>query len=222
VQPRQLDHLALWVPDRQAMTQRLLEELSVRIIDETERHTLIGPNAHAGKLTLFDAPNDEPPAATRLLSVLLADPAHTGREPLLLDGGLTITFGMHAHVEADVPEHALIGLSLRSADPTVVAAQYAASYGFEPVAAHRDVASVRVGNGVLTLVREDAPASTSPMLNHLGLLVSSADEHLRGAQDAGIEVLNVVDAPNTIAVFVDGPEHVSIEYVEHKPEFALA
>jgi hypothetical protein len=32
---------------------------------------------------------------------------------------------------------------------------------------------------------------------------------------------NVVDAANTRAVFVWGPERVRIEYVEHKPEFAL-
>ena len=39
--------------------------------------------------------------------------------------------------------------------------------------------------------------------------------------DLGIEIDNVVDAPNTYAVFLRGPEHVRIEYVEHKPGFAL-
>ena len=32
---------------------------------------------------------------------------------------------------------------------------------------------------------------------------------------------NVVDAANPRAVFVWGPDRVRIEYVEHKPEFAL-
>ncbi len=36
-----------------------------------------------------------------------------------------------------------------------------------------------------------------------------------------MEVADVVDAPNTYAVFVWGPERVKIEYVEHKPTFSL-
>ena len=56
----------------------------------------------------------------------------------------------------------------------------------------------------------------------------SGDEQLQGeaaqivaeAEEMGI-VDNVVDAANTRAVFVWGPERVRIEYVEHKPEFAL-
>lgn len=221
MQPRQLDHIALWVPDREAMVERLTNELQLRAIDHTERHTLLGPAADAGKITLFDAPGDEPPTASRIVSLLLADPTGSGREPMILDGGLAITFGMHTHAGQGVPEHALIGVTLRSSDPTVIAADYVARYGFEPVAAHRDVASVRVGTGVVTLVRESVGNSAQPMLNHLGLLVDSADSHMREAQESGIEVADFVDAPNTLAVFVHGPEHVRIEYVEHKPEFAL-
>ena len=37
--------------------------------------------------------------------------------------------------------------------------------------------------------------------------------------DHGVD--KVVDAANTRAVFVWGPERVRIEYVEHKPGFAL-
>ena len=47
------------------------------------------------------------------------------------------------------------------------------------------------------------------------------DEHLAAAQDLGVEVDKVVDAPNTLAVFLRGPEGVRIEYVEHKPTFSL-
>ena len=53
------------------------------------------------------------------------------------------------------------------------------------------------------------------------VLVGSAEEHRQEAEDAGIEVADFVDAANTIAVFVWGPERVKIEYVEHKPTFAL-
>ena len=41
------------------------------------------------------------------------------------------------------------------------------------------------------------------------------------AEDLGVEVADVVDAANTYAVFVVGPEGVKLEYVEHKPSFSL-
>ena len=60
-----------------------------------------------------------------------------------------------------------------------------------------------------------------PLLNHLAVLVDSADEHVQEANRTGIEVERVVDAPNTYAAFLAGPDGVRIEYVEHKPTFAL-
>jgi len=41
------------------------------------------------------------------------------------------------------------------------------------------------------------------------------------ARELGLDVANVVDAENTFAVFVWGPERVKLEYVEHKPTFSL-
>jgi hypothetical protein len=41
------------------------------------------------------------------------------------------------------------------------------------------------------------------------------------AAEQGFEVDDVKDAPNTFAVFLRGPAGVRIEYVEHKPGFAL-
>ncbi len=60
-----------------------------------------------------------------------------------------------------------------------------------------------------------------PLLNHLAVLVESADEHIAAANDLGVEIDNVVDAANTYAVFLWGPERVRVEYVEHKPTFSL-
>jgi hypothetical protein len=53
------------------------------------------------------------------------------------------------------------------------------------------------------------------------VLVESAEEHISEARELGIEIDNIVDAANTYAVFVWGPERVKIEYVEHKPTFSL-
>jgi hypothetical protein len=51
--------------------------------------------------------------------------------------------------------------------------------------------------------------------------VDSAAEHKDEAERAGIEVADYVDAANTLAVFVWLPEHVKLEYVEHKSTFSL-
>jgi hypothetical protein len=64
-------------------------------------------------------------------------------------------------------------------------------------------------------------APEKPLLNHLAVLVDSADEVIADAGDLGIEVESVVDAANTYAAFLWGPERVRIEYVEHKPTFSL-
>ena len=51
--------------------------------------------------------------------------------------------------------------------------------------------------------------------------VESAAEHIDEAKEQGVEIDKIVDAANTYAVFVWGPERVKLEYVEHKPGFAL-
>jgi hypothetical protein len=59
------------------------------------------------------------------------------------------------------------------------------------------------------------------LLNHLAMRVESAEDHIGEAKELGVEIDKVVDAANTYAVFVWGPERVKLEYVEHKPGFAL-
>ena len=61
---------------------------------------------------------------------------------------------------------------------------------------------------------------SKPLLNHVAVLVDEVDPVIAEAEKREI-VDNVVDAANTLAVFVWGPERVRIEYVEHKPGFAL-
>jgi hypothetical protein len=60
-----------------------------------------------------------------------------------------------------------------------------------------------------------------PLLNHLALLVDSASAVETEVRRRGLEVADVVDAANTIAVFLDGPGGIRLEYVEHKPTFSL-
>ena len=64
-------------------------------------------------------------------------------------------------------------------------------------------------------------APDRPLLNHLGVLVDSVAEHQTEAEELGVEIADFVDATNTLALFVWGPDRVKLEYIEHKPSFSL-
>ena len=55
VRPRTLDHVALWVADRDSIASLATARLGMHVIDRTDRFTLIGADARRGQLTLFDA-----------------------------------------------------------------------------------------------------------------------------------------------------------------------
>ena len=71
------------------------------------------------------------------------------------------------------------------------------------------------------LVEGGAPEGDKPLLNHLAVLVDSADQVEQESRRRGTEIADVVDAANTLAVFVWGPDRIKVEYVEHKPSFSL-
>src|SRR3954449_8991447 len=53
--PTSLDHVALWVDERESLAEFLCEHLGMHVIEETDTFTLVGIDAKLGKLTLFDA-----------------------------------------------------------------------------------------------------------------------------------------------------------------------
>ena len=81
--------------------------------------------------------------------------------------------------------------------------------------------SLSAGGASIVLEEGDPGESDRPLLNHLGLRVESAEDHIEEAERRGLEIADVVDAPNTYAVFVWGPDRIKLEYVEHKPTFSL-
>ena len=89
--------------------------------------------------------------------------------------------------------------------------------GFTPTGDGR----LEVGGAFLELTQGDPGEPERPLLNHIGVLVDSVDEHQAEAEDLGVEIEELVDAPNTLALFVWGPDRVKLEYVEHKPSFSL-
>jgi catechol 2,3-dioxygenase-like lactoylglutathione lyase family enzyme len=211
VNPRILDHVALWVADRRLMTEVAVERLGVRVIEQTDRFTLLGADARRGKLTLFDAegPRERGPLARIGLRVSSLD----GRDaPVELGEGLEIVL-----VEADTDaELDLDHVALVSGDPVAAAEQWRA-LGFAPAGDGR----LEVGGAYLELLAGDPGDPERPLLNHIGVLVDSVEEHRSDAEDLGIEIDDLVDAPNTIALFVWGPDRVKLEYIEHKPSFSL-
>jgi catechol 2,3-dioxygenase-like lactoylglutathione lyase family enzyme len=55
VQPKTLDHVALWVADREPIADFVLRRLGMHVVDQTDAFTLVGSDARRGKLTLFSA-----------------------------------------------------------------------------------------------------------------------------------------------------------------------
>ena len=55
-----LDHVALWVDDRDRLAEFLVAHAGMHVVDRTVRFTLVGSDARRGKLTLFaaDGPRD--------------------------------------------------------------------------------------------------------------------------------------------------------------------
>ena len=219
VQPRTLDHVALWVADREPVAAFLERHLGAHVIDRQQNFTLMGPHARHGKLTLFDA--EGPREQGHLLHVGLrvsdleraraALPEGSG-EVVEIGEGLSVTL-----VEAETEvEYDLDHVALRSADPDATAREYE-RYGFRPAGPRR----VEVGGAFVEFHDGDPGRPERPLLNHLAVLVDSAQAHITAAEERGIEVESVVDAANTYATFLWGPERVRIEYVEHKPTFSL-
>jgi hypothetical protein len=218
VEPRTLDHVAFWVSERQSIVDLACRHLGMHVITEEEKFTLIGADARRGKLTLFDAEAPREQGAFKHVALRVSDLAAARQE--MPDGADRIALGEGIDVvlvEAPTPsEYDLDHVALFSADPDATAASYE-RYGFQAAGKRR----VEVGGAHIEFHDGEPGEPERPLLNHLAVLVDSADEHISEAKELCIEVESVVDAANTYAAFLWGPERVRIEYVEHKPTFSL-
>jgi catechol 2,3-dioxygenase-like lactoylglutathione lyase family enzyme len=228
--PRTLDHVAFWTDERDEMAGFAVAHLGMHVIDRTDRFTLIGSDARRGKLTLFAADGPRERGALEHVALRVTSLAEAERA---LPGGLAIQRPRPGELVFDAPGGLRLGLveapteveydldhaALRTPDPERTAAAYV-PLGFEPAPVDGRT-RVTVGGAFVEFVPGDPGSPERPLLNHLAVLVESADEHLAEARDLGIEVDDVVDAPNTYAVFLRGPDGVRVEYVEHKPSFSL-
>ena len=118
-------------------------------------------------------------------------------------------------------EYDLDHVALWSRTPEETAEEYL-GLGFSSAAPGPSGAPrVEVGGAFVEFHQGEPGDPERPLLNHLAVLVESAEEHIAEARERGLEIDNIVDAANTYAVFVWGPERVKVEYVEHKPTFSL-
>jgi len=232
VRPLTLDHVAYWLADRDAVADFAVRHLGMHVIDRTDAFTLVGADARRGKLTLFAAEGPRERGALEHVALRVRD---LEQALAALPDGLAVERRREGDAYFELGEGVVLGLveaeidldydldhvTLRSADPQATAAEYG-SLGFgaaEP--GPSGCPRVEVGGAWIELQPGEPGTSERPLLNHLAVLVDSADEHVAAARELGVEIDDIVDAANTRAVFVWGPERVRIEYVEHKPTFSL-
>jgi catechol 2,3-dioxygenase-like lactoylglutathione lyase family enzyme len=232
VRPQTLDHVAYWLTDRDAVADFAVRHLGMHVIDRTDAFTLVGADARRGKLTLFAAEGPRERGALEHVALRVGD---LDRALAELPDGLEVERRREGEAYFELGEGVALGLvqaktdldydldhvALRSADSQATASEYG-SLGFRAAAAGPSgCPRVEVGGAWIEFQPGTPGAPERPLLNHFAVLVQSAEEHLAAARDLGVEVDDVVDAANTLAVFVWGPERVRIEYVEHKPTFSL-
>ena len=214
--PTKLDHVAYWLADRDAIADFAAAELGMHVIERTDAFTLIGADARRGKLTLFAAEGPRERGALKHVALRVAQLEDGERWFDLAEG---VRIGV-VEGKTDL-DYDLDHVALFSAHPEAAVAAYV-SLGFDPARPGPSGAPrVEVGGAWVEFHPGEPGNPERPLLNHIAVLVDSADEHIAAANDLGVEIDNVVDAPNTYAVFLRGPEHVRIEYVEHKPTFSL-
>jgi catechol 2,3-dioxygenase-like lactoylglutathione lyase family enzyme len=232
VKPKTLDHVAYWLADRDVVADFVVRYLGMHVIDRTDAFTLVGADARRGKLTLFAADGPRERGALEHVALRVNDLDGALAE---LPDGLEIERRREGEAYFELGEGVVLGLvradtdldydldhvAVRSADPQATASEYG-SLGFRASAPGASgYPRVEVGGAWIEFQPGQPGAPERPLLNHLAVLVDSADEHEAAARDLGVEIDKVVDAANTLAVFVWGPEQVRIEYVEHKPTFSL-
>jgi catechol 2,3-dioxygenase-like lactoylglutathione lyase family enzyme len=229
VEPRSLDHVALWVADRDRIAQFATEHLGVHVVEHTDRFTLLGSDAKRGKLTLFaeEGPRERGALVHVAFRVSNFDDA-AARLPTTLHfdaDGTSLFFDLYEGVrlglveaETDV-EYDLDHVALLAPDPERTAREYV-PLGFSPAPPGPSGAPrVEVGGAYIEFREGDPGQPERPLLNHIGVLVDEG--RAAEAEDLGVDVADVVDGPNTFAVFVWGPHGVKLEYIEHKPTFSL-
>jgi hypothetical protein len=179
------------------------------VIERTDAFTLVGADARRGKLTLFAA--EGPRDRGVLAHIAIRVP--TGAADELPSAPASVPL---VAVETEGAPYDIDHVAFRVPDPGAAFSELA-TLGFAV-----EGGRLKVGDAYADLEPGHPGETERPLLNHLGLLVESVDEHIAEARRRGLDIADVVDAANTYALFLWGPSGIKLEYVEHKPTFALA
>jgi catechol 2,3-dioxygenase-like lactoylglutathione lyase family enzyme len=226
MQIQTLDHVALWVADRDRLSDFLTRHVGMHVIDRTEAFTLVGSDARRGKLTLFAADGEREPGPLAHVGLRVRDldaalsSLPSGTEIELREDGAALFDSFEglriALVEGRGVDYDIHHVTLRVPDPDESFKELL-GYGFRG-----EDGKLVVGNSYIELVEGgDGGEPERPLLNHIALLVESAEDHIQEARRRGLEIADIKDAENTYAVFIWGPDRVKLEYVEHKESFSL-
>jgi catechol 2,3-dioxygenase-like lactoylglutathione lyase family enzyme len=221
-----LDHIALWVGDRDELADFLVDRLGMHVIERTDRFTLVGSDARRGKLTLFAAEPDRAPGPLARIGLRVFDLDGALAE---LPPDLAVERPSDGRVEFTGPQGIPFGL-VETESGVAYDLDHVAFQVSDPEKSFRELAELgftvqdgrlQAGDAFIDLEPGEVEEPERPLLNHLGLRVESADEHIREAEERGLEIADVIDGANTYAVFVWGPDRIKLEYVEHKSTFSL-
>jgi catechol 2,3-dioxygenase-like lactoylglutathione lyase family enzyme len=182
MRPTSFDHVALWVSQRDEIADFLCDHLGMHEIEKTDAFTLVGAHAREGKVTLFDAEGPRDPGTLERIVLRVSDldealarlpeeveverengvARFEGPESLglgLVDGAGELEYDLdHVVLRVPDPERArpeLAGLGFTDEDDRLVIADRA-----------------------VELRKGDQGDPERPLLNHLAVLVDSAEEHL--------------------------------------------
>src|SRR5689334_17615658 len=171
----------------------------MHVIDRTDAFVLVGADARRGKLTLFRADGPRERGALEHVALRVTD---LDRALAELPPGFELGRPRDGEVYFDVGDEGVrLGLvrtstesgydrdhvALRSRDPEATASEYG-PLGFRSAAPGRSgCPRVEVGGAFVEFHPGDPGGSERPLLNHLAVLVDSADEHVTAAEDIGVE-----------------------------------
>src|ERR687889_2853554 len=161
MQVKMLDHIAIYMNDRDEAADWLTTNLGFHVVDHTERYTLVGAGGRLGKLTLFDAPQGTTPSAGEIgrITIRVSDPEAAAQElppeanAERFDGGYAFT-GPEGLPLALVPgegyftDYDLEGFTLLSGSPEKSAHTFV-EMGFAPA----DATTVTAGGYPMALSR---------------------------------------------------------------------
>src|ERR671936_948427 len=187
--PKTLDHVAMWVADRDPIADLLTEHVGMHVIDRTDAFTLVGSYSRRGKLTLFTAEgprergalahvalrvNDLEAALEQLPEDLQVDRPRSGEAYFDVREGLRLGL---VEAPSDV-DYDLDHAALFSVDPRETAEEYE-RLGFEPGEPGPSGAPrVQVGGAYVEVLEGEPGDPERPLLKHLAGLVDAADHHI--------------------------------------------